>query len=62
MASAPSLLVRVLQAIIYRVWTFLFFLTSLALVCLANHWWSAIHNGYGTVTHWIMVIVDALKN
>lgn len=32
MASKPSLLMRILQAIIHRVWTVLFFLTLLSVL------------------------------
>ncbi|WP_156902600.1 hypothetical protein [Desulfomicrobium escambiense] len=44
MASKPSLFIRVLQAIIHRVWTVLFFLTAFSLATLVNHWWDAIAN------------------
>jgi hypothetical protein len=42
MASTPSLFIRILQAVIHRVWTVLFFLSVFSVATLVNHWWDAI--------------------
>jgi hypothetical protein len=44
MASTPSLYIRILQAVIHRVWTVLFFLSVFSVATLVNHWWDAIVN------------------
>lgn len=61
MASRPSLFLRVLQAIIHRVWTVLFFLTAFSLACVANHWWDRLVHGYSVLAGWIMAGVDLVR-
>jgi hypothetical protein len=57
MASRPSLFIRALQAVIHRVWTVLFFLTTFCLATLANHWWDRILGLLGSVKTWIMAVI-----
>lgn len=61
MASTPSLFVRILQAVIHRVWTALFFLTVFSLVTLAHHWWAAIANAGLAVQGLILSGIDLLR-
>ena len=61
MASTPSLFMRILQAIIHRVWTVLFFLTLLSVLSVANHWWDILANGYHSLANWIMSGIDAIS-
>lgn len=61
MASKPRLFIRVLQAIIHRVWTVLFFLTAFSLATLANHWWGAILSVYLTVEGWAMAAIELIR-
>jgi hypothetical protein len=61
MASKPRLFIRVLQAIIHRVWTVLFFLTVFSLATLANHWWDAILSGYHAVEGWILTAMELIR-
>ena len=61
MASKPSLLMRILQAIIHRVWTVLFFLTLLSVLALANHWWDIIASGYHALENWIMTGIELIS-
>lgn len=42
MASTQRLFVRILQAVIYRIWVVLFFLSVFSLVTILNHWWGDI--------------------
>lgn len=42
MAYTPSLFIRILQTVIHRVWTVLFFLSVFSVATLINHWWDAI--------------------
>ena len=60
MASTPSLFMRILQAIIHRVWTVLFFLTLLSVLTVTNHWWDILTNGYQTFASWILSGIDAI--
>lgn len=46
MASTPRLFIRVLQAVIYRIWVVLFFLTAFSVVTILDHWWGDITNLY----------------
>jgi hypothetical protein len=57
MASRSSLFTRILQAVIHRVWTVLFFLTAFCLATLANHWWNRILGLYGSVEAWIATVI-----
>jgi hypothetical protein len=61
MASTPSLFVRILKAIIHRVWTVLFFLTVFSLATLANHWWDVIANAGVTVQGLFQSGVDLFR-
>jgi hypothetical protein len=61
MASNQSLFMRILRAIIHRVWTVLFFLTLLSVLVLANHWWDILANGYSALTGWIMSAIGAIR-
>lgn len=60
MASTPRLSVRILQAIIHRVWTVLFFLSVISLLALVNHWWDAIMSSYDTIESWILAGIGLL--
>jgi len=62
MASKPRLFIRVLQAIIHRVWTVLFFLTVFSLATLVNHWWGAILGGYHAVEGWVLAVVELIRH
>ena len=61
MASNQSLFMRILRAIIHRVWTVLFFLTLLSVLALANHWWDILANGYSVLAGWIMSAIGAIR-
>ncbi len=60
MASTPRLSVRILQAIIHRVWTVLFFLSVISLLALVNHWWDAIMSFYNTIESWVLAGIGLL--
>lgn len=61
MASKPSLFMRILQAIVHRVWAVLFFLTVLSLLALADHWWEAISSGYHVLEGWVLAGMDLIR-
>lgn len=61
MASTPRLSIRILQAIIHRVWTVLFFLSVISLLSLTNHWWDDILSGYNTLQNWILAGIDLFR-
>jgi hypothetical protein len=61
MASTPRLSARILQAIIYRVWTVLFFLSVISLLSLTNHWWDDIMSGYSALQNWILAGIDLFR-
>jgi hypothetical protein len=61
MASKPSLFMRILQAIIHRVWTVLFFLTVLSVLALTDHWWETIASGYHALANWALAGMDLLR-
>lgn len=61
MASTPRLSIRILQAIIHRVWTVLFFLSVISLLSLANHWWDDILSGYNALQNWILAGIDLFR-
>ena len=61
MASTPSLFIRILKAIIHRVWTVLFFLTVFSLATLVNHWWGAIVNAGLAVQGLILSGIDLFR-
>ena len=61
MASTPSLFMRILKAIIHRVWTVLFFLTVFSLATLANHWWDAIANAALAVQGLVLSGIDLFR-
>lgn len=61
MASTPSLFIRILQAVIHRVWTVLFFLIAFSLATLANHWWDAIVNAGLTLQGLAMSAIDMIR-
>ena len=61
MASTPRLSIRILQAIIHRVWTVLFFLSVIALLSLTNHWWDDIMGGYNALQNWILAAIDLFR-
>lgn len=57
MDSRVSLFTRVLQAVIHRVWTVLFFLTAFCLATLTNHWWDRILDLFTAVEAWIVAVI-----
>jgi len=61
MASTPRLSIRILQAIIHRVWTVLFFLSVISLLALINHWWDAIMSSYSLIESWILAGIGLLR-
>lgn len=61
MASTPSLFMRILQAIIHRVWTVLFFLSVLSVLALANHWWEPIAHAYHALEGWVVSGLDLIR-
>ncbi|MGE4440850.1 MAG: hypothetical protein AB7D27_05090 [Desulfomicrobium sp.] len=61
MASKPSLFMRILQAIIHRVWAVLFFLTLLSMLALANHWWDILASGYHALESWILAGIELIR-
>ncbi len=61
MASTPSLFVRILQAVIHRVWTVLFFLTVFSLATLVHHWWDAIANAGLAVQGLVLSGIELLR-
>jgi len=61
MASTPRLSIRILQAIIHRVWTVLFFLSVISLLALKNHWWDAIMSSYSLIESWILAGIGLLR-
>ncbi len=62
MASDSSFFMRILRAVIHRVWTVLFFLSILSLLSLANHWWDIIASGYHTLQSWILAGIDLIRS
>ena len=61
MASTPSLFIRILKAIIHRVWTVLFFMTVFSLATLVNHWWDAIVNAGLAVQGLVLSGIDLFR-
>ena len=61
MASTPRLSIRILLAIIHRVWTVLFFLSVISLLSLTNHWWDDILSGYNARQNWILAGIDLFR-
>jgi len=61
MASNPSLFMRILKAIIHRLWTVLFFLTVLSVLALSNHWWETIATGYHVLEGWVFAGMDLIR-
>ncbi len=61
MASNSSLFMRILQAIIHRVWTVLFFLSILSVLALANHWWNHIADGYHILEGWARAGMELIR-
>ena len=61
MASTPSLFIRILQAVIHRVWTVLFSLTVFSLATLANHWWDAIVGAGLRVQGLVMTAIELIR-
>ncbi len=62
MASTPRLSIRILQAIIHRVWAVLFFLSVISLLALINHWWDAIMSSYSMIESWVLTGIDLLRH
>lgn len=62
MASKPHLLMRVLQAIIYRLWTVLFFLTAISLLGLVQYFWPSLFRAGLAVQGWVMTGLQFLQN
>ena len=62
MTYTPSLFVRILQAIIHRVWTVLFFLSVFSAATLVNHWWDAIANAGLTLQGLAMSALDLFRH
>jgi hypothetical protein len=52
---------RILRAIIHRVWAILFFLSVLSLLSVANHWWDIIASGYHALENWILAGIELLR-
>ena len=61
MASDSSLFMRILRAIIHRVWTVLFFLSVLSVLSVANHWWDVLAGGYHALQGWILTGIDLTR-
>lgn len=61
MASKPRLFIRVLQAVIHKVWAVLFFLTVFSLATLANHWWDAILSAYHAVEGLVLTAIELIR-
>jgi hypothetical protein len=61
MASTPRLSIRILQAIIHRVWTVLFFLSVISVLSLTNHWWDNILSGYNALQNLILAGIDLFR-
>jgi len=61
MASNSSFFMRILRAIIHRVWTILFFLSVLSLLSVANHWWGIIASGYHALQSWILAAIELIR-
>jgi hypothetical protein len=51
---------RILRAIIHKVWTVLFFLSVLSLLFVANHWWDIIASGYHALENWILTGIELI--
>lgn len=62
MASRPHLLIRILQAVIHRLWTVLFFLMTLSLLGLAQHFWPYLLRAGLTVQTWIAAGLHFFRN
>ena len=60
MASNSSFFMRILRAIIHKVWTVLFFLSVLSLLFVANHWWDIIASGYHALENWILTGIELI--
>jgi hypothetical protein len=52
---------RILQAVIHRVWTVLFFLTILSVLTVANHWWDILSNSYHSLANWVLSGIDVIR-
>lgn len=61
MASTPPLFLRILQAVIHKLWSVLFFLCALSVTCLTNHWWDRIVTGYLCLEQWILHGIELLR-
>ena len=61
MASDSSLFMRILRAIIHKVWTVLFFLSVLSVLSLANHWWDVLAGGYHALQGLILTGIDLIR-
>jgi hypothetical protein len=62
MASNQSLFMRILRAIIHRVWTVLFFLTLLSVLALTNHWWDILASGCSALADWVMSAMGLIRS
>ena len=61
MTSNSSFFMRILRAVIHRVWGVLFFLTVLSLLSVANHWWDIIASGYHALENWILTGIELIR-
>lgn len=62
MAPKQRLLIRILQAIIHKIWAALFFLSTLSLISLANHYWSDILAGYHLAEGYCLKVLELIRN
>jgi hypothetical protein len=62
MTYTPSLFVRILQAIIHRVWTVLFFLSVFSGATLVNHWWDDLVSAGLTLQGLVISALDLFRH
>lgn len=61
MTSPTHLCLRVLQIVIRNIWTVLFFLSSLSILSLANHFWEHIVNAVLSAQTLILSSINFLR-
>ncbi len=62
MASKPTLFVRILLAVIHKIWAVLFFLVSLSVVSLVNHYWPFLVDCYRRMEALGLMAIDYMNS
>lgn len=61
MTSPTRLCLHILQIVIHNIWTVLFFLSSLSILALANHFWERIASAFLSAQTLILSGLDFLR-